>query len=128
MDTDSPAQLVPNRRAIDAPALLMGLVLALLALLAVATGPARADDYPSKPIHIIVPYPAGGGNDIIARAIGQKLAERLGQPVVIDNKPGGSTLIGAEAAARAPADGHTPVHRHHRHHGHQSQPVQGHAL
>lgn len=68
---------------------------------------ARAQAYPTKPVRIIVPYPASGGNDIIARAIGQRLQERLGQPVLVENKPGGGTLIGAEAAARSPADGHT---------------------
>ena len=88
---------------------LFRLVVAALAVLLTGAG-ARdvyAQGYPSKPIHIIVPYPAGGGNDIVTRVVAQKLADRLSQPVVIDNKPGGSTLIGAEAAVRAPADGYT---------------------
>ena len=68
-----------------------------------------ADVYPSSPIHIIVPYPPGGIADIAARLVGNKLAETLGQAVVIDNKPGGSGFIGVVAAARAPANGYTLV-------------------
>ncbi|WP_158238053.1 tripartite tricarboxylate transporter substrate binding protein [Limnohabitans sp. 15K] len=64
-------------------------------------------EYPSKPIRFIVPYTPGGLGDSFARALGQGLSERLGQPVVIENLPGASQAIGAEAAARAPADGHT---------------------
>ena len=67
----------------------------------------QADTYPSKPIKLIVPYPAGGGNDIVARIVGQKLGENLGTPVIIENKPGGGTLIGAQAAAAAAPDGYT---------------------
>jgi tripartite-type tricarboxylate transporter receptor subunit TctC len=63
--------------------------------------------YPTKAIRWIVPYAAGGGTDIAARAVGQKLAEALGQPVIIDNRPGAGTNIGAEAAAKSPADGYT---------------------
>jgi len=66
-------------------------------------------DYPDKPIKIIVPFPAGDGLDIQARMIGQKLSEKLGQQVLIDNKPGAGTLIGVEAAAKSPADGYTLV-------------------
>ncbi len=64
-------------------------------------------DYPNKPIRFIVPYTPGGLGDSFARALGQGLSERLGQPVVIENLPGASQAIGAEAAARAPADGYT---------------------
>jgi len=63
--------------------------------------------YPERPIRIIVPFPAGDGLDGQARMIGQKLAERLGQQVIVDNRPGAGTLIGVEAAVKAPADGHT---------------------
>ena len=63
--------------------------------------------YPERPIRIIVPFPAGDGLDIQARMIGQKLSERLGPPVVIDNKPGAGTLSGVEAAAKSPGDGYT---------------------
>jgi tripartite-type tricarboxylate transporter receptor subunit TctC len=63
--------------------------------------------YPNRPIHLIVPFPAGGPSDITARLIGQKMSEDWGQPVVIENRPGANTLIGAQAAAKAPPDGYT---------------------
>lgn len=66
-----------------------------------------AQGYPTKPIRLIVPYAAGGGSDFVARIIGVKLNEALGQAVVVDNRPGAGGLIGAEAAARATADGYT---------------------
>ena len=66
-----------------------------------------AQGYPSKPVRLIVPYAAGGGSDFVARIIGVKLNEALGQAVVVDNRPGAGGLIGAEVAARAPADGYT---------------------
>ena len=68
---------------------------------------ARAETYPARPVHIIVPVPPGGALDIIARLMGQWLSEHLGQPFVIENRPGGGTNIGVEAAVRAPADGYT---------------------
>ena len=66
-----------------------------------------AQTYPARAIHIVVPYPPGGPTDIVARGIGQKLAERLRQPFVIENKAGAGGNIGAEAVAKAPADGYT---------------------
>lgn len=63
--------------------------------------------YPTHPVTLIVPYPAGGSADILARAVGQKLGERLGQTVVIDNRGGAATAIGAQAVARAAPDGYT---------------------
>ncbi len=69
--------------------------------------PALAQSYPSKPIRIVVPYPAGGGIDVISRVIGERLGRSLGQPVLVDNKPGAGTLLAAEFVARAPADGYT---------------------
>ena len=68
---------------------------------------ARAQAYPSRPVHLIVAFPAGGSPDIVARLIGQWLSERLGQPFVVDNRPGGSGNIGTEALVRAPADGYS---------------------
>jgi tripartite-type tricarboxylate transporter receptor subunit TctC len=70
---------------------------------------ANAQGYPSRPVRIVVGYAAGGVNDILARLIGQWLSERLGQPFVIENRPGASGSIGTEAVARAPADGYTIV-------------------
>ena len=68
---------------------------------------ARAQAYPSRPVRIIVPFAPAGSADIVARLIGQWLSERLGQPFVIENRPGAGTNIGTEAVVRAPADGYT---------------------
>jgi tripartite-type tricarboxylate transporter receptor subunit TctC len=81
----------------------------LLAALALSTGSglALAQSYPAKSIRWVVPYPAGGGSDFLARTIGQQLSSQVAQPVVVDNKPGGNTAIAASDVARATADGHT---------------------
>jgi tripartite-type tricarboxylate transporter receptor subunit TctC len=68
---------------------------------------AVAQAYPSRPVHVIVPFAAAGNNDLVARLIGQWLSEHLGQPFVIDNRPGAGTNIGTEAVVRAPSDGYT---------------------
>lgn len=68
---------------------------------------AASQGYPNKSIRLIVPYAAGGGSDFVARIVGNKLSDVLGQTVVVDNRPGAGGLIGAEIAARAPADGYT---------------------
>src|SRR5690606_24650381 len=70
--------------------------------------PARAA-FPENPITIIVPYPVGGATDVLARAVGQKMSETLGQPVVVENRAGGSGVIGMQATARSRADGYTIV-------------------
>src|SRR5204862_1901948 len=88
---------------------MLRIVYAMVLALVIATAPglAGADSYPTKPIHIIVPYPAGGTSDILARTIGQRLSESLGQPVIVDNKPGANGNVGADLVAKANADGYT---------------------
>jgi tripartite-type tricarboxylate transporter receptor subunit TctC len=78
----------------------------LVAGLLVASS-ALAQDYPNKPIRLIVPYGAGGGSDFVGRLVGQKLTEQMGQSVVVDNRPGAASLLGTELAARAAPDGYT---------------------
>jgi tripartite-type tricarboxylate transporter receptor subunit TctC len=68
---------------------------------------ARAQAYPTRPVRFITGFPAGGPTDILARLIGQWLSERLGQPFVIDNRPGAGSNVGTEAVVKAPADGYT---------------------
>ena len=77
-----------------------------LAALLIASS-ALAQPYPARPVKFVVPFPPGGGVDIVARAVGEKLAPRLGQPVVIENKPGGGTTIGTDAVAKSAPDGYT---------------------
>ena len=79
---------------------------AALCLSAVAL-PAAGQSYPSKPIRLVVPFPAGGGTDFFARTVGAKMSETLGQPIVVDNRPGGSTIIGAENVKGSAPDGYT---------------------
>jgi tripartite-type tricarboxylate transporter receptor subunit TctC len=83
------------------------LAAALVALAAGCAGLAHGQGFPAKPIRIVVPFPPGGAADITTRVLSDHLARSLGQPVVVENRPGGSTIIGSEAVARAPADGHT---------------------
>jgi len=82
---------------------LIGSVVGILAL----TAPAKTQEYPAKPIHIIVGFAAGGGNDIIARVFGQKLSESLGQPVIVENKPGGGAIVATDYVAKSAPDGYT---------------------
>lgn len=85
----------------------------ILGILLCATGlsPAlvAAQPYPSRPVRIIVPYAPGGATDVVSRLIGQKMAEQFGQPVLVENKAGGSSNIGSEFVAKAPPDGHTLI-------------------
>ena len=74
---------------------------------AIAGSAAGQQVYPNKPIRLIVPYPPGGGSNVLARLVGQKFSESWGQQVIVDNRPGGNTIIGTEAAAKSPPDGYT---------------------
>lgn len=89
--------------------LIFSTVLASLGLAACVAAPVAfaQQAYPSKSIRLIVPFPAGGATDLFARTVSQKLGERLGQTVVVDNKPGAGGTLGADLAAKAPADGYT---------------------
>jgi tripartite-type tricarboxylate transporter receptor subunit TctC len=79
----------------------------LLASNLVSTGPASAQTYPNQPIRCIIPYVAGSSPDVVARIVGPKLSERLGQALVLDNRGGANSIIGTEVAARSPPDGYT---------------------
>lgn len=81
---------------------------ALTLSLAAACAPALADTpYPTKPIRLILPFPPGGSTNVLARLVGQKLSESLGQPVIVDNRPGANATLGTDAVAKAAPDGHT---------------------
>jgi len=84
-----------------------GLVLASAVSFALAPAIGLAQAYPAKPIRLIVPFPAGGATDILARALSQKLGEKIGQTVVVENRPGAGGTIGADAASKSVADGYT---------------------
>src|SRR5580704_17445751 len=100
-----------NDKSIDHSAIMAALALVIAAL---AAAPARAapDKYPVRPITLIVPFPAGGGVDAVARIVADKLAAALGQPFVIDNRGGAAGVIGMRMAARAAPDGYTLVLAH----------------
>lgn len=83
-----------------------GLIAAVLALNALA-GPTVAQEYPTRPIKVVVPQPPGGGFDLTARTVSEPLAALLGQPVVVENRPGSGTLVGTEVAAKSEPDGYT---------------------
>lgn len=84
-------------------------LLGALAAAALTAGPtlAQTGNWPSKPIRIVVPFPAGGTSDVLARLVGTKLSESLGQPVMVDNRPGSNGNLGADAVAKSAGDGHT---------------------
>ncbi len=81
----------------------------LIAFVAAALGVAQAQDYPSRPITLVVPYAAGGGNDVMARIVGEKMSKTLGQQVVIDNRPGAGGALATRQVAKAAPDGYTLV-------------------
>src|SRR5690349_18607543 len=85
----------------------MRFLLALLSTLVLAA--AHAQDFPSKPVKLVTPFPPGGSADVIARLAAQSLQERLGQPVVVDNRAGAGGLVGTDYASKQPPDGYTLV-------------------
>jgi len=85
---------------------------AMLALAGVSKGADAQADYPSKPIRVLVPFAPGGFVDVAARLVGQKLSEKWGQQVIVENRPGGNGFIAVTAAAKAPADGYTLLMAH----------------
>ena len=87
-----------------------GVVAAALLSGALASAPAWADAYPSKPIRLVVPFAPGGAADTTARMLSEALARQLGQPVIVENKPGGGATVGATLVANAPADGYTVLY------------------
>src|SRR5688500_11032699 len=97
-ETTMPIQALIRRRCLAAAASAFALC---------AGAPALAQSDPTKPIKMVVPFAAGGGTDVLARVVGEKLAAGMGQPVVIDNKPGAAGIIGTDAVAKAAPDGYT---------------------
>ena len=85
------------------------LFLVLVGLAVALQGQARAQSYPNRPIRLISPFPAGGGNDVLARIIGAKLADRIGASIVVENRPGAGAVLGIQALARSAPDGYTLV-------------------
>ncbi len=89
------------------PVVRFAVVLLVAAVAAFPPAAMSQSSYPNKPIRLVVPFPAGGSLDVVARAIGHKLSEAWGQPVIIDNRPGAGGNIGADLVAKSPADGYT---------------------
>jgi tripartite-type tricarboxylate transporter receptor subunit TctC len=87
------------------PKFISAVAMALISMFAHTHAGAQA--YPTKPIRLVVPFPPGGPADLVARVLGEKLSLQLGQPVLVDNRPGANTIIGAETVTKAPADGYT---------------------
>ena len=83
-------------------------VAAIVLFSALGVAPAAAQvPYPTRPIHIVVPFPAGGPSDVLSRMMGERMSKDLGQAIVVDNRPGANTVIGAELVAKAAPDGYT---------------------
>jgi tripartite-type tricarboxylate transporter receptor subunit TctC len=99
----------PVGRALRLSIMAAGVIAGAIFFLGVMVSPLCAQSYPNKPIRLILPFPPGGSTDILGRIIGQKLADRLGQPVVPENRPGAGSNIGIEFAAKARPDGYTVV-------------------
>ncbi len=98
----------PSRTVLRAASRTLAVFAATATLAIGAAAPARAaDTWPSQPIRWVVPYPAGGGTDVVARTLGQAISPALGKQVVVDNRPGAATIVGADAVAHAKPDGYT---------------------
>lgn len=95
------------RRSLLAATLVATTGVVALSASGLATAQESAANYPSKPIRIVIPFPPGGPTDMVARAVGAKLQEKWGQPVIAENRPGGSTIIGVDHVVKSPADGYT---------------------
>ena len=101
-----------EKRGGAAASVLAAIVVALAAaatLFAALAAPAAAQPYPDRPIRFILPFPPGGGTDIVGRLVGQRLSEQLGQPLVVENRPGAGSHVGIELASKAKPDGYTIV-------------------
>jgi tripartite-type tricarboxylate transporter receptor subunit TctC len=109
MSLSASASAAPScdRKDVDTPLRTHTRHIILSALLAVASAVAAAQDYPAKPIRIVVPVPPGGANDTLTRIIAPKLSESVRQPVIVENRPGANTTLGTATVAKAPADGYT---------------------
>ena len=106
----APLPTLPQGEGLSRRACLAGAAAAAaLPGLATAQVTAPSSDWPAKPLRLIVPFPPGGTTDVVSRLVAVELGRRLGQAVVVDNRPGAGTVIGVDAAAKAPADGHTWV-------------------
>ncbi|MES2184067.1 MAG: tripartite tricarboxylate transporter substrate binding protein [Pseudomonadota bacterium] len=103
-----PTAPIPGVAAVSHRRIRRAVIALLLPAVGLGSGTAwAADNFPSRPIKIIVPFAAGGSTDALARVVAQQLQEKLGQPVTIDNRPGAAGAIGADAVAKSPADGYT---------------------
>ena len=97
----------PNLRPVTSSLVAAGALALLLLSASTTQAQENAAAFPSQPIRIVIPAGAGGTLDVVARVVSQRLTERFGQPVVIENKPGANTIIGTEFVAKAPPDGYT---------------------
>src|SRR5580692_12296380 len=79
----------------------------LLAAIAASAAPARADDYPTRTIRLIIPFAPGGSNDVVGRIVANQLGQKLGQQVFVDNRPGAGGVLGSDMAAKSAPDGYT---------------------